>query len=137
MGCSSSVSVMHDVEDTGVTRVMYTDSAGQEFVQQSVPFKEGIRRFNSMSISDKDASGTIVPLASTHNQHVKKLNKFLAAIEQNPRLLEKRVLPSQLPKHCRQAALLKVDLDQDVSEQSVADVSTDVSNFASSPGSFA
>ena len=34
--------------------------------------QEGIRRFNSMCISDKDASGTIVPLASTHNQHVKK-----------------------------------------------------------------
>ncbi|CAE7443718.1 unnamed protein product [Symbiodinium sp. CCMP2456] len=136
MGCSSSVSVVRDeVEDTGITRVIYTDRTGQKFVQHSTPFKEGIRRFNSMRISDKDASGIIVPLASTHNQHVKRLDKFLAAIEQNPRLLEKRVLPSQLPKHCSQAALLKVD--QEVSGQSLADVSTDVSNFASSPGSFA
>ncbi|CAE7822639.1 unnamed protein product [Symbiodinium sp. CCMP2592] len=136
MGCSSSVSVMDDeVEDTGVTRVIYTDRNGQQFVQHSAPFKEGIRRFNSMRISDKDASGIIVPLASTHNKHVEKLNKFLAAIEQNPRLLEKRVLPSQLPKNCSQAVLLKVD--KEFSEQSVADVSTDVSNFASSPGSYA
>ncbi|CAE7473880.1 unnamed protein product [Symbiodinium microadriaticum] len=135
MGCSSSVSVMHDeVEHTGITRVIYTDRTGQEFVQHSAPFKEGIRRFNSMRISDEDASGIVVPLASTHNKHVKQLNKFLAAIEQNPRLLEKSMLPSQLPKH-RNKAVLKVD--QEVSEQSLADVSTDVSNFASSPGSFA
>eukprot|EP00439_Symbiodinium_sp_Y106_P035761 s3134_g4.t1 len=124
MGCSSSVSVMHDeVEDTGVTRVIYTDATGQEFVQHSAPFKEGIRRFNSMRISDKDASGIFVPLASTHSQHVKQFNKFLAAIEQNPRLLEKRVLPSQLPKHCKQAALMKVDLDQDPGLQVVVNSS--------------
>ncbi|CAE7344206.1 unnamed protein product [Symbiodinium sp. CCMP2456] len=131
MGCSSSVSVMHDdVEDTGVARVVFTDGAGQEFVQQSAPFKEGLRRFNSMRVSDKDASGINVPLASTHNHHVKQLNKFLAAIEQNPRLLEKRVLPSQVPKNCgRTAALLKVD--KELSEKSWAEASTDVS----SPGS--
>ena len=40
-----------------------------------------------------------------------RLNKFLAAIEQDPRLLEKRVLPSQLPKNCGQAVLPKVDKD--------------------------
>ncbi|CAE7234518.1 unnamed protein product [Symbiodinium sp. CCMP2592] len=130
MGCSSSVSVMHeDVEDTGSTRVIFTDKTGQEFAQQSTPFKEGIRRFNSMRISDKDASGIIVPLASTHNHHVRQLNKFLAAIEQDPRLLEKRVLPSQLPKNCGQAVLPKVD--KEVSEKSLGDVSTDMS----SPGS--
>ena len=38
-----------------------------------------------------------------------RLNKFLAAIEQNPRLLEKRVRPSQLPKNCGQPMPLKVD----------------------------
>ncbi|OLP98624.1 hypothetical protein AK812_SmicGene18882 [Symbiodinium microadriaticum] len=127
MGCSSSVSVMHDeVEHTGITRVIYTDRTGQEFVQHSAPFKEGVRRFHSMRISDADKGKGWV-----------QLNKFLAAIEQNPRLLEKRMRPSQLPKHCSQAALLKVD--KEVSEQSLADVSTDVSNFASSssPGSFA
>ncbi|CAE7519095.1 unnamed protein product [Symbiodinium necroappetens] len=154
MGCSSSVSVMHDeAEDTRVTRVIYTDRTGQEFVQHSAPFKEGVRRFNSMRISDEDASGIVVPLASTHNKHVKqqlacslcnigdlfqseaqgqgvgsvapkfaqsdRLNKFLAAIEQNPRLLEKSMLPSQLPKN-RNKAVLKVD--QEVSEQSLADL---------------
>ena len=32
MGCSSSVSVMHDeVEDTGVTRVIYTDRVNPLF----------------------------------------------------------------------------------------------------------
>ncbi|CAE7730112.1 pks3, partial [Symbiodinium necroappetens] len=59
MGCSSSMSVMHDdVEDTLVTRVNHLqDATGQEYVQQSAPFKEGLRRFNSMRISDRDASG--------------------------------------------------------------------------------
>ncbi|CAE7940309.1 unnamed protein product, partial [Symbiodinium sp. KB8] len=105
------------------------DAAGQEFTQQSTPFKEGLRRFNSMRISDRDASGINVPLASTHNHHVRQLNKFLAAIEQNPRLLEKRVRPSQLPKNCGQPMPLKVD--KEISEKSWAEASTDVS----SPGS--
>jgi len=121
---------MHDdVEDTGVTRVIFTDAAGQEFVQQSAPFKEGLRRFNSMRISERDASGINVPLASTHNHHVRQLNMFLAAIEKNPKLLERRVLPSQVPKNCGQSVLLKVD--KELSEKSSAEVSTDVS----SPGS--
>ena len=34
---------------------------------------------------------------------------FLAAIEKNPKLLERRVLPSQVPKNCGQSVLLKVD----------------------------
>ena len=124
MGCSSSVSVMHDeVEDTGVTRVIYTDRASPfsrltkhflmpfavaKFVQKAVETpagphwtrvrpafrsiqglgmvwvepcsgfhllastQEGVRRFHSMRISDADASGIIVPLASTHNKHVER-----------------------------------------------------------------
>ncbi|CAE7793598.1 unnamed protein product, partial [Symbiodinium sp. CCMP2456] len=125
MGCATSASVTHDdLEDASLTRVVFTDAAGRELVEHSAPFKEGLRRFNSMRISDGDASafGINVPLASTHNRHVRRLDKFLAEVEQNPRMLEKRV---------RQRPLLKVA--KEISEQSMSDVSTDVSNFASSP----
>ncbi|CAE7447039.1 unnamed protein product [Symbiodinium sp. CCMP2592] len=75
MGCSSSASPVHDdLEDTSLTRVIFTDAAGRKFVEHSAPFKEGLRRFSSMRISDGDASaiGIKVPLASTHNRHVRE-----------------------------------------------------------------
>ena len=49
------------------------------------------------------------PLDELSSCGTQRLNKFLAAIEQNPSLLEKRVLPSQLPKNCGKPMLLKVD----------------------------
>eukprot|EP00439_Symbiodinium_sp_Y106_P024012 s1198_g2.t3 len=91
MGCSSSASVMHDdLEDTSLTRVIFTDwhtafpalprahlvfgvprqahecaqdASGQQFVEHSAPFKDWV---------------------------LARLNKFLASVEQNLRMLEKK-----------------------------------------------
>ncbi|CAE7947192.1 Gars1, partial [Symbiodinium sp. KB8] len=135
MGCASSASVMHDdLEDASLTRVVFTDAAGQEFVEHSAPFKAGFGQPCSQTELQTGGPSTLQFHANQQQlaRNIGKgfesgtdptgLNEFLATVEQNPRMLEKRL---------RQAKLLKVA--KEISEQSVSDVSTDVSNFASSP----
>ncbi|OLQ08718.1 Glycine--tRNA ligase [Symbiodinium microadriaticum] len=133
MGCASSASVMHDdLEDASLTRVVFTDAAGQEFVEHSAPFKAGFGQPCSQTELQTGGPSTLQFHANQQQlaRNIGKgfesgtdptgLNEFLATVEQNPRMLEKRL---------RQAKLLKVA--KEISEQSVSDVSTDVSNFAS------
>ncbi|CAE7654021.1 unnamed protein product, partial [Symbiodinium pilosum] len=113
------------------------DRRGRKINERSAPFKEPLRRFNSMRCNDHDAAGITVPIASTHENHLKRLNKFLAEVERNPKLLERRVLPSQLAGRRYSLTEIIEQVGKDSYETDIADVSTDVSNMACSPGSYA
>ncbi|CAE7451243.1 unnamed protein product [Symbiodinium natans] len=132
MGCASSTTVVHD--DMEEIRVTFEDRRGRLITEHNKQFKEPIRRFNSFRCSDKDAGGITAPIASTHTHHVNQLNKFLAAIDKNPELLEKRVHPSQRAEH-PSLDILKADKGTS-SWHSLATVST-ASEASNIPGSFA
>mmetsp|Transcript_7383 Transcript_7383/g.16967 ORF Transcript_7383/g.16967 Transcript_7383/m.16967 type:complete len:156 (+) Transcript_7383:92-559(+) len=134
MGCNSSSTAVSVMEDNraDTSCIVYEDGTGVQ-KQSAIKFKEGARQFHSMRCDNSTAGSMSCPNGQTHRQHLHELDRYLAAVSMNPKILEKNMLASQL---CDKLDNLKAEVKAQEHEPAIdadaSQTSTAVSNALAS-----